>query len=119
MQYATENSIGIVIQIDSNAWAGDKLIPNDPNKQNSNGKQLEMFLDRNENITIVNSLSLCSGLITRKRITTNQNEKSVLDLFLVCERVLPYLTSMHVDEQGSHQLFFNFFFILVQSTFMQ
>ena len=104
VQYATENSIGIVIQIDSNAWAGDKIIPKDPNKQNFNGKLLEFFLERNSNIKVVNSLPLCSGLITRKRVTTHTNEKSVLDLFLVCERVLPYVTSMHVDEQGYHQL---------------
>ena len=108
VHYASENDIGIIIQIDSNAWAGEMLIPNDPNEQNANGKLLQMFLERNKNFTIVNSLTMCSGLITRKIIKANKSERSVLDLFLVCEKVLPYVTSMHVDEQGSHQLT-NFF----------
>ena len=73
MQYSSENNIGILIQIDLNAWAGDMLIPDDPNKKNVNGKLLEIFLERNKNITIVNSLSICSGLITRKRITADKN----------------------------------------------
>ena len=65
VQYSNDKAAGIVIQIDSNAWAGGGLVPNDPNDQNRNGKLLEMFLKRNPNITIVNSLPLCSGLITR------------------------------------------------------
>ena len=104
VQYATENDIGIVIQIDSNSWAGCALIPNDPNEQNANGKLLEMFLQRNQNITIVNALQICEGLITRKRITEHRNEKAILDLFLVCEKTLPFVSKMHVDEQGAHQL---------------
>ena len=95
---------GVVIQIDSNAWAGETLIPNDPNEKNSNGKLLEMFLQRNKNVTIVNSLQICSGLITRKRIAAHRSERSVLDLFLVCDKILPYVTKILVDEMGLHQL---------------
>ena len=104
VQFAHENNAGIVIQIDSNSWAGKELVPNDPNIQNTNGKLLEMFLERNPNITIVNSLSLCSGLITRKRVTHVRTEESVLDLFLVCDKILPFVTSINVDEQGTHKL---------------
>ena len=63
-----------------------------------------MFIKRNSNVTIVNSLSLCEGTITRKRISENRNEKSVLDMFLVCDRILPHVTKMHIDEDGVHQL---------------
>ena len=38
---AMEDDVGLVIEIDSNAWAGDRLIPNDPNKKNYNCKLLE------------------------------------------------------------------------------
>ena len=41
---AQEEGIGLIIEIDSNAWVGDKLIPGDPNKQNNNGKHLLHFL---------------------------------------------------------------------------
>ena len=104
VQYARDNEIGIVIEIDSNAWAGNHLIPNDPNLQNGNGKLLENFLQRNSNVVIVNSLSICSGLITRKRKTEIRQETSVLDLFLVCDRILPLVVKMNVDEKGIHQL---------------
>ena len=63
-----------------------------------------MFVKQNENIVIVNSLNICTGLITRKRTTENRNENSVLDLFLVCDRILPLVVKMNVDEQGIHQL---------------
>ena len=104
VQYARDNEIGIVIEIDSNAWAGNHLIPNDPNSQNGNGKLLENFLQRNSNVIIVNSLSICNGLITRKRKTEIRQETSVLDLFLVCDRILPLVVKMNVDEKGMHQL---------------
>ena len=62
---ADSSNIGLVIEIDSNCWAGPELIPNDPNIQNSNGRMLELFLKRNKGIRLVNSLPLCDGLITR------------------------------------------------------
>ena len=101
---AQEEGVGIIIEIDSNAWAGKGILPNDPNNQNNNGKHLEEFLRRNKNITLVNALPLCEGSITRKRITKCLNEKSILDLFMVCDQVLPHVTRMHVDEIGEHQL---------------
>ena len=101
---AQEEGIGLIIEIDSNAWAGETLIPGDPNKQNNNGKHLSQFLERNKNITLVNTLPLCHGTITRKRKTHCLDEKSILDLFFVCDRILPFVTKMHVDVQGENQL---------------
>ena len=108
VESASSQNIGIVIQIDSNSWAGNKIIPNDPNPQNINGKLLKMFLDRNKNITLINSQPLCDGLITRQRKSKNSNEKSVLDLFMVCDNMFPHVSKMYVDEQGLHRLT-NFF----------
>ena len=104
VQSAKHDKTGIIIEIDSNAWAGDGLIPNDPNNQNNNGKLLQMFLNRNKNLTLVNSLPLCEGLITRKRKTLCLNEKSILDLFIVCDQIIPHVVKMHVDERGENQL---------------
>ena len=101
---AEEEQIGIVIQMDSNCWAGHELIPNDPNSQNANGKLLELFLRRNKGIHLVNSLELCEGTITRKRLTENRKEQAAMDLFLVSQNMLPMVVKMHVDEQGEHQL---------------
>ena len=52
----------------------------------------------------MNSLNLCEGTITRKRLTDNLNEQAAMDLFLVNQRLLPVVSKMHVDEQGEHQL---------------
>ena len=104
---ANYEDLGLVIEIDSNCWAGNNLIPKDPNIQNSNGKLLEMFLNRNKGIHLVNSLPICKGLITRKRQTNNRNEKAVLDLFMVCSKMLPLVIQMDVDEQGEQSVVFH------------
>ena len=62
------------------------------------------FLDQHKNITFVNALDLCKGSITRKRNTACVNEKSILDLFLVCDKIMPLVSSMAVDEKGEFQL---------------
>ena len=78
---AEESESGIIIQMDSNCWAGPDIIPSDPNNQNSNGKLLKKFLDDNPALTVVNSLACCDGSITRQRTTIMGTEKSILDVF--------------------------------------
>ena len=104
VESAFSENIGIVIQIDSNSWAGNEIVPNDPNPQNANGKLLKLFLQRNKNIILVNSQPLCDGLITRQRKSKNLDEKSVLDLFMVCDNMFPHVRKMNVDEQGLYRL---------------
>ena len=38
VQNAKKEGAGIIIQIDGNSWAGDKINPGDPKIQNMNGK---------------------------------------------------------------------------------
>ena len=94
----------LIIQIDSNCHAGSQLVPKDPNPQNENGKYLQRFMERNPTLRIVNSLSICNGLITRQRNTINGEEKAVLDLFMVNVKALPYIESMNVDDKGQYRL---------------
>ena len=61
---ATRSGSGLVLHFDGNLWAGENIIPGDPRKQNRNGKLFEEFLSRNSHLTVVNSLSICEGLIT-------------------------------------------------------
>ena len=49
-------------------------------------------------MTVVNSLELCEGLITRERFRDGKLEQSVLDFFVVCNLLLPYLKKMVIDE---------------------
>ena len=77
--------------MDGNLWAGDAIIRDDPRPQNSNGLLFKKFFDRNPHLTLVNNLSLCEGLITRERKCKDKTEKSILDFFIVCDLVLPFV----------------------------
>ena len=95
---AVNGGSGLLMHFDGNLWAGKDVIPNDPRPQNRNGKLFEQFLERNSHLTVVNSLELCEGLITRERFCDGKLEQSVLDFFVVCNLLLPYLKKMVIDE---------------------
>ena len=101
---ASTSGSGFVLHFDGNLWAGSNIVPGDPRQQNKNGKMFEQFLKQNQNLTVVNSLSLCEGLITRSRLRDGKLEESVLDFFVVCDRVLPYVTKMEIDENKKYVL---------------
>ena len=102
--FANQNSSGLVLHFDGNLWAGQNIVPGDPRIQNRNGKLFQSFLKRHPHLTVFNSLPLCEGLITRSRLRDGKWEKSVLDFFVVCSRVLPFVTKMVIDERKQHIL---------------
>ena len=104
VEEAARAGSGFILQFDGNLWAGNNLIPKDPRPQNKNGKLLEQFLNRNPSLTIVNSLPECQGLVTRSRIKNGVLEESVLDFFIVCSSVLPYIQRMVIDDAKDHIL---------------
>ena len=104
VQYADQAAAGFVLHMDGNLWAGDNIIPGDPRPQNRNGKMFHNFLQRHPHLTVVNSLALCEGLITRSRMVDGKVQKSVLDFFVICHRVLPFLNKMFIDESKTHIL---------------
>ena len=101
---ALENEAGFLLQMDGNLWAGSEIIKEDPNPCNGNGKLFKEFLQQFPHLKVVNSLDLCEGLITRKRITTKRTEIAVLDFFVVCTLVLPFVNKMLVDEEKRYAL---------------
>ena len=87
---------GFLLQGDLNATLGPNIIKGDPNPQTGNGKLFECFL-KTYNITVVNSLSLCKGSITRQRRFVNKpSEQSIIDFYAVCPRVLNYVKQMEI-----------------------
>ena len=95
----------LVIQLDANSWLGNNYIPGDPNiLANSNGKLFLSFLQRNPGISLVNSLPICDGVVTRQRISDLLCEKSVIDVFLVNAKVLPFVQKMVIDEKREDPL---------------
>ena len=49
-------------------------------------------------------MDICKGKITRERKTVKGTEKSILDFFIVCDQMLPYIQRMRVDEERKHSL---------------
>ena len=95
----------LVIQMDANCWLGANIIPGDPNlSANYNGKLFHSFLQRNPGITLVNSLPICQGVITRQRKTDLLSEQSAIDVFLVNARMLPFVQKMVIDEKRDNPL---------------
>ena len=48
---------------------------------------------------MVNALPLYEG-ITRVRHTINRTEESILDFFIVCDKILPLVEKMKIDVDG-------------------
>ena len=96
---------GFLLQGDLNARVGPTIIKGDPNAQNENGKLFEQFLSRHPHLSVVNSLDICKGLITRiRKLCTGKVERSVLDFFVVCSYVLTHITEMIVDEDMKYAM---------------
>ena len=89
---------GLIIQMDGNMHAGPELLKNDPNLQNKNGKLLEEFLERNNGLILANNMDICEGIITRQRILEKKTEKAILELFIINEKMKPFLTKLTIDE---------------------
>ena len=85
-------------------WVGKEIIKDDPNKQNQNRKLFQNYLIANPNLSVVNALPVCEGKITRKMTTTKGIETGILDFFVVCEKILPLVTKMIIDETGESTL---------------
>ena len=101
---AKDRDVGLIIQMDTNSWVGSDLIPGDPNKLNSNGKLMRRFLEENPALSVINSLKSCDGTITRERKTIHGTERSVLDVFITCSKVLPLIKHMKIDHERKYGL---------------
>ena len=101
---AQKAGAGFILQMDGNAHLGTDVINGDVNEQNVNGKYFVQFLERMPSLSLINSLPLCEGKITRMRKTTRGVEQSILDVYVTCDKILPYITKMKVDESREYTL---------------
>ena len=93
---------GFILQGDLNATLGPSIVPGDLHQQNENGKLFEEFMLQ-KNLTVVNSLSLCKGVITRIRmLVTGKIERSSIDFYVDCECVLAFVTEMIIDSDKKY-----------------
>ena len=61
-------------------------------------------MKENPELIIVNALECCEGNVTRSRETVRGKEEATIDLFIVCQRIMPYIKHMKVDHEGKYQL---------------
>ena len=61
----------------------------------------ENFLNTND-LTVVNSLPICKGINTRVAIRKQKSIESVLDFYVVCQRVLQSVVEMEIDNDRKH-----------------
>ena len=90
---------GLIIQMDGNLHAGPELVKNDPNKQNGNGKLFKQFLERNPNLFVANNLNICQGILTRQHDLENRTEITILDFFLMNDKLWQFLSKLIIDEE--------------------
>ena len=100
--YCKNEGHGCLMMMDSNAWLGPQIIPNDLHSMNINGKMFDEFLKRNPHMTVLNKTDMCEGSITRVRKVNDTEEKSIIDFILVCDKVIPYVTKMLIDEEKKY-----------------
>ena len=86
--------------MDRNLLAGSKIIKHNQKKLNLNGKMFEMYLHKNPNLSVVNALTLCKRVFIRVNTTKTGTCKGILDFFVVCDKILPYVTKVEIDDNG-------------------
>ena len=94
----------IIIQMDANSKLGKDILPNDPNDQSPNGAVLEGILHRHA-LIVVNSLNeKVKGLITRRRITVDGIEESIIDFVIISSDLVEDVEELIIDEEKEHAL---------------
>jgi hypothetical protein len=101
---ASEHDAGFLLQMDGNLWAGPEVVEGDPNQCNQNGTLFKEFLLKHGHLHVVNSMKLCEGKITRRRTTRHREDKAIMDFFVVCSRVLPFIVKTVIYEEKHYVL---------------
>ena len=90
-----------IIEMDANSKLGPGIIPNDPHSQSQNGK----ILIERHGLVVGNSLeNKCHGVITRKRVTIDGIEESVIDFIITSRDIVESIQSILIDEEREHVL---------------
>ena len=94
----------VLIQMDTNSKMGKDMVPNDTHEQTPNGASLAGLINRND-LIVVNSLKTkVKGSTTRKRITVDGVEESIIDFVIVSLDLVKDVESLLIDEQKEYAL---------------
>jgi hypothetical protein len=94
----------IIIQMDANSKLGKEIVPNDCHEQTPNGAALAGVVKRNA-LIVINGLNKgVKGAVTRRRITVNSREESIIDFVMISPDLLNEFEEMVVDEEKNYAL---------------
>ena len=94
----------IFIEMDANSKLGSEFIPNDPHSQSQNGRILAGIL-RRHGLVVANGMEgKCTGLITRKRVTKEGTEESIIDFVIISNDLADIMESVEIDDERKHVL---------------
>ena len=93
----------VIIELDANSKLGPQLVPGDKHPQSENGRILSEII-RRHGLILGNSLQQCKGLITRRRVTRNSIEESIIDFILFSEDLRHQIDEIVIDDKREHVL---------------
>ena len=96
---ALHNNCCVLLQMDGNLHLSNAVIKGDPCQLDQNGKYFINFLNIYPHLKLVNSMPVTEGLITRSRVTVNKVENSIIDFFVVCDKLAPFIEKLVIDEK--------------------
>ena len=94
----------LLIELDANSKLGPQIIKDDPHAQSQNGKLLANIISRHSLVVLNGKEDLCEGSITRRRVTKNGVEESIIDFVMISEDLLHECESLVIDEKREHVL---------------
>jgi hypothetical protein len=94
----------VIIEMDANSKLGCDVIKADPHTQTANGKLLFNIIKRH-NLVVLNGLEdKCVGAITRRRVTKDNIEESIIDFVITSHDLVNKVDSIVIDEDRKHVL---------------
>ena len=103
IEKATLAGRAVIVEMDANAKLGRKYIRRDPHEISPNGVILANIVER-QSLVVGNGTDMCTGTITRKRVTKNRVEQSAIDIVLFSSDMLDSLVSVNIDEKRKYVL---------------
>ena len=94
----------ILIQMDANSKLGKEVLPKDVHEQTANGAALAGIIQRNALIVVNGLENKIEGLITRRRVTVDGTEESIIDFVTVSADLKVDLEALNIDEEKEYAL---------------
>ena len=89
----------IIIAMDANSKLGPEIIPSDPHQITPNGQILAGIVSRHGMVVVNGLKNKCEGTVTRKRVTKDGIEESVIDFVIISDDLVDELASLLIGEQ--------------------